>query len=222
MRSAARTPVLMSTLLALCLAPAATATAQTADYPPDEGGLEVSRTSLSAGDTLKATASGFCAKRDVGISLVSETAPTGARSAVHPSSTPADGDGDVSVSVTIPRSTEPGDYELRLRGLGSDCSQVKSVSSRIEVLGARRTGGSGGDPGTRGEGPGPNAPGQPDVAAAPGGAAADALPSSGNGGEEGSTGLAFTGLNLILLLGAGLALLTGGALLRSRSAVSRR
>jgi hypothetical protein len=178
-----------SAFLALCLAPAATATAQTADYPPDEGGLEVSRTFVPAGGTLEIAASGFCPGRDVEVFLVPSTdtdsAPAGAQPRTHLGSAPVDGQGDVSQTVTIPATVAPGEYELSVRGLRSDCSTVKTVSSKIEVPGGRQTGGSG---------------------------------DSASPARDSSTGLAFTGLELALLFGTGSALLVGGLVVRRRAA----
>jgi len=225
----------ISTLLAVSLGPAAAAAAQTADYPPDEGGLEVSRTALRAGAALQAAASGFCPERGVRVSLVPQTPRSGAQPAVEPASAPADAEGDVSVSVTIPRATEPGAYELTLKGLGSDCRQAKVVRSRVEVLGVH-AGGSGEAPGAGKKGSDPTATGPPDGDAAPGGDLAGSpwsdgvapgnapasLTDSADEGGYGSSGLAFTGLNVVLPIGAALILLAGGLLLRRRSAVSPR
>lgn len=121
-------------------------------------------------------------------SAEADGAPRRGQSHSKPSTARVDGAGDVSALVTTPATAAPGEYELTVKGLGTDCSTVKRVNAKIELTG-------------------------------PGGKRQDtAGPAAAPGGGAGSTGLAFTGLELWLLLCAGAGLLVGGLLLRRRTA----
>jgi hypothetical protein len=112
-------------------------TLQKAPYPPRPGTLTLSATTVRAGGSVSFTATGFRPWQRVTVVLQSFPVVLGHFR--------ADGDGTVTGTVTIPRSTRPGSHLFRVIGLPG-----RSLAAHIRVLPARTVAGSGTDDGKPG------------------------------------------------------------------------
>jgi hypothetical protein len=129
----------MATTLGLFLALPTIASAQPVPdcYPNCEPTGSVSDVSPQAGQTITVTGGNFCPNSDVAVLFDGEEIGTGT----------ADGDGTVSVQVTIPEDATPGDHVITLSGLGSDCETPANVEIPITVVSGAGAGVGGGGAG---------------------------------------------------------------------------
>lgn len=106
-------------------------------YPPATSSARVSSNSVSAGGSLTVSGSGYCnhAPNTVSLSLERPSeyvAGLGSKG--------AGSSGDFSTSVTIPRNTKPGSYDIVASGLASDCSAGTVQAASITVVDPKRAG----------------------------------------------------------------------------------
>ena len=200
----------------VCAVLVAAAVAQ--DYPPDEGGVEVSRTEVAPGGTLAVAASGFCPGGAVDIVLQPPPSARVARRGrrlrrVRLARASANGRGEVSRRLRVPSDIAPGAYDLVARGPDADCLGTREVSSRL-IIAADEDTGSSQEPAGGTEGSSRALP----VDAEGGGGGRPA--GSGDGGGpagSGDGGLARTGRDLGIVAALGLLLACAGSLLRRRA-----
>lgn len=107
-------------------------------YDNGDDSLELSKTTVEAGDSVKVSSAGFEEKTTVEIWLSSTPRRIG--------STKSDADGAFATTVEIPNSTEPGKHTISAIGIAPD-GTARELSRSITVTKASGSGdGGSGDP----------------------------------------------------------------------------
>ena len=126
----------MASALGLFMAIPTLASAQTVPdcYPNCEPTGSVSDVSPTAGQTITVTGGNFCPNSEVAVLFDGEQIGSGT----------ANGNGTVTVQVTIPQDASLGEHIITLSGLASDCETPANVEIPITVVSGAGAGGAGG------------------------------------------------------------------------------